>query len=141
MVERAFHGKEPIEPSELESQKEKLNRFLGLEVKETSPEAALPGLKKETPQKYYTISIFFKEDLFFSGQDPLMLLKELQELGEVLKVETDLSRVPGIAEIDPFSLYLSWEILFRTPSASFQLGRCFLFCPGIPPHYYKRGHR
>lgn len=127
MVERAFQGKEPIEPPELESQKEKLNRFLGLEVKETSPEAALPGLKKDTPQKYYTISIFFKEDLFFSGQDPLMLLKELQELGEVLKVETDFSRVPGIADIDPFSLYLSWEILFRTRQSLPSLEDVFCF--------------
>ena len=129
MVEKASRGEEPISPTEMTAQKEQLARFMGIQgTEEVSP--ALPSIPPMAEEKdhIYKIRLSFKEDLFFSGQDPLMLLRELQDLGEIVQVKADCSRVPGIAEINPFSLYLSWKILFRTqePLASIEEVFCFI---------------
>jgi two-component system, chemotaxis family, sensor kinase CheA len=129
MVEKASRGEEPITPFELTAQKEQLARFLGLQGPEDPiPVLPSPSFSEDEQVHYYQITLSFKEDLFFSGQDPLMLLKELQDLGEILQVKTDWSRVPRIDEINPFTLYLSWKILFRTqePLATIEEVFCFI---------------
>jgi len=47
--------------------------------------------------------------LFFSGNDPLRLLRELSTLGE-LRVETNLTRLPSWADLDPEICYLGWML-------------------------------
>ncbi len=129
MIEKASRGEEPISPPELAAQKEQLARFMGIQGSEEAP-SVLPSIPPvaEEQDHIYKINLSFREDLFFSGQDPLMLLRELQDLGEVVQVKADYSRVPGIAEINPFSLYLSWKILFRTqePLTSIEEVFCFI---------------
>ncbi|OGP52216.1 MAG: hypothetical protein A2Y79_13070 [Deltaproteobacteria bacterium RBG_13_43_22] len=129
MVEKASRGEEAISPPELAAQKEQLARFMGIQgTEEAAP--VLPAISPlaEKQDHIYKIQLSFKEDLFFSGQDPLMLLRELQDLGEVVQVKADYSRVPKIAEINPFSLYLTWKILLRTqePQASIEEVFCFI---------------
>ena len=129
MVEKASRGEEPITPFELTAQKEQLARFLGIQgTKEVAPVLpSIPPLREEQDH-FYKIALSFKEALFFSGQDPLMLLRELQDLGEIVQVKADCSRVPKITQLNPFSLYLSWKILFRTqePQASIEEVFCFI---------------
>lgn len=48
-----------------------------------------------------------KPGLFFSGNDPLRVLRELSTLGE-LRIETDLARLPPWAALDPETCYLGW---------------------------------
>ena len=50
-----------------------------------------------------------KPDLFFSGNDPLRVLRELSDLGE-LRIETDLTRLPPWAALDPETCYLGWTL-------------------------------
>ena len=129
MVEKVSRGEEAISPAELSAQKEQLARFMGLQVAEEPPPVASPvPPADEKREHFYRISLSFREDLFFSGQDPLMLLKELQYLGEMVQVQTDCSRVPGLGEINPFTLYLYWKILFRTeePLTSIEEVFCFV---------------
>ena len=129
MVEKASRGEESITPVELSAHKEQLARFMGLQ----GPEELSPVLPSLPPlvakgEQFYKIALSFKKDLFFSGQDPLMLLKELQDLGEIIQKKADCSRVPGITEIDPFALYLSWKIILRTrePRAAIEEVFCFV---------------
>ena len=44
-----------------------------------------------------------------SGNEPVRLLRELSRLGRA-KIATDLSRLPGLADIDASLCYLSWHI-------------------------------
>ena len=48
-------------------------------------------------------------ELFARGNDPLRMLRELAELGEI-KIEVDTSALPSFAELDPQSCYLAWKI-------------------------------
>lgn len=50
-----------------------------------------------------------KSGLFFSGNDPLRILRELSSLGE-LRIETDLTRLPPWTEMDPEACYLGWKL-------------------------------
>ncbi len=129
MVEKASRGEEPMTPFELTTQKEQLARFMGIQGREEAASVlpSNPSLKEEQDH-FYKIVLSFKEDLFFSGQDPLMLLRELQDLGEIIQVKADCSRVPKITQLNPFSLYLSWKILVRTkePFASIEEVFCFV---------------
>ncbi|HSW52667.1 MAG TPA: chemotaxis protein CheA, partial [Sulfuricaulis sp.] len=47
--------------------------------------------------------------LFHNGNDPLRILRELSDLGE-LKVQADLAALPAWELIDPETCYLAWNI-------------------------------
>lgn len=47
--------------------------------------------------------------LFHSGNDPLRILRELSDLGEI-KVQADLADLPAWAQMDPEECYLVWNI-------------------------------
>lgn len=50
-----------------------------------------------------------KANLFFSGNDPLRVLRELSTLGE-LRVTTDIGRLPAWNELDAETCYLGWDL-------------------------------
>ena len=50
-----------------------------------------------------------KPNLFFSGNDPLRVLRELSTLGE-LRVTTDIGRLPAWNELDAETCYLGWDL-------------------------------
>ncbi|MEQ8763290.1 MAG: chemotaxis protein CheA [Planctomycetota bacterium] len=50
--------------------------------------------------------------LLRTGNDPVLILRELADLGEV-EVTADLSRLPLLGELDPEESYLGWEIRLR----------------------------
>lgn len=129
MVDKASQGETLISPADLSAHKEQLTRFMGLQGLEERPPVLVSGTPfMEKQEHFYKIALSFKEDLFFTGQDPLMLLRELAYLGEIVRVHSDCSRVPEMTAINPFSLYLSWEIILRTqePPASIEEVFCFV---------------
>ena len=53
-------------------------------------------------------------DVMKQGADPILLLQKLADACEILSVECDLSPVPALAELDPETCYLRWNIELRT---------------------------
>jgi two-component system chemotaxis sensor kinase CheA len=51
--------------------------------------------------------------MFVHGNDPLRMLRELSELGELV-VHTDLKSLPQLAELDTESCLLAWELTLDT---------------------------
>lgn len=62
----------------------------------------------------YTINWTPPEWLFQRGLDPLQILKELGNIGPLLQVTIDTSRLPDLAEMDPEKCYLSWKMQLKT---------------------------
>ncbi|ENO8414853.1 chemotaxis protein CheA [Vibrio mimicus] len=50
------------------------------------------------------------QTLFYSGNDPLRILRELRELGTQCQIEMHHQALPELAELDPELCYLSWTI-------------------------------
>ncbi|WP_150142633.1 chemotaxis protein CheA [Candidatus Enterovibrio escicola] len=51
-------------------------------------------------------------DMFFSGNDPVRILRELFDLGAYCDVVCITDSLPVLSEIDPEMCYLSWLIIF-----------------------------
>jgi two-component system chemotaxis sensor kinase CheA len=62
--------------------------------------------------------------LFHNGNDPLRILRELSDLGE-LKVQADLSALPAWEQIDPEACYLAWTIELIGPVARETIAEAF----------------
>jgi two-component system chemotaxis sensor kinase CheA len=67
--------------------------------------------------------------LFHTGNDPVRLLKALQELGE-LTVQTDASAVPPFPEMNPESCYLSWNLTLLSDATQKQINEIFEWLEG-----------
>jgi two-component system, chemotaxis family, sensor kinase CheA len=66
-------------------------------------------------------------DLFCQGIDPLLLLRNLGALGEVVTVQADLSRLPALERMDPESCYLAWTVQIRTEKTPDDINEVFAF--------------
>jgi two-component system chemotaxis sensor kinase CheA len=84
----------------------------------------------EQRERVFRISLHPREDLLETGQDPLMLLLALSDLGELLAVESDTDRLPLFGELSVQKVYLSWRILLRTESSRSAVEDVFTFVSG-----------
>lgn len=127
MIENASQGKGEGEAEKFEEMKGRLGRFLGLEAPIGAEEKI--GAVPLPPEKdrYYKIVMNFKRNLFDTGQDPLMLFLELEELGEIMKVEADLSQLPAFESLNPYELYISWKLIIKTKEVLSKIEDVFIF--------------
>lgn len=77
--------------------------------------------------RVFRVALRLRPDIFQSGQDPFALLEELAELGTVLQIETDVSTLPRLAELDPYVLHLSWVAYLHTEAPRADVEAVFLF--------------
>jgi two-component system chemotaxis sensor kinase CheA len=63
----------------------------------------------KSSRRRWEISFRPYRELFARGNDPLRMMRELAELGE-LEVNVDLSGLPPFAELDPQACYLAWTV-------------------------------
>lgn len=130
MLENAAQDRNECDPDEFNKMKNAINHYLALPAYEISKagikKAKEPSASKGKPA-CYKISMTFQKDLFLTGQDPLLLLLELRELGELVRIEPDLSKLPDINEISPCDLYISWNLFFKTKRPMADIENVFIF--------------
>ncbi|WP_319476980.1 chemotaxis protein CheA [Marispirochaeta aestuarii] len=90
----------------------------------SSTSAGGTGLEKE--EATYRISFKPRSDIFASGANPLLLIRELHDLGKVT-VFANIAEVPRLSEINPETLYLGWEILLTGGCDYNELRDVFIF--------------
>lgn len=66
-------------------------------------------------------------DLFATGMDPLLVVRDLCELGEVLDIEVDAERVPALEVMDPETSYFGWKVTIVTPADEAAIRDVFAF--------------
>lgn len=74
----------------------------------------------------WTIRFAPGPDLLRNGADPLLMLRELGQLGE-LRAAADMSEVPPLAELDPERCYIRWDMHLTTATPREAIGDVFLF--------------
>jgi len=132
MIDRVSQGEAEADPEVLDERKNQVKRYLGIDGIGSPEEGDEPPLKdapKEAAQEFsfYKIDLKFRRDLFYSGQDPLLILLGLSELGEFVQVVPDLSELPDFENFSMYDLYISWQIIIKTERPYQDLEDVFLF--------------
>ena len=69
------------------------------------------------------------KNLFFTGNDPVRLIKELREIGK-LNIKVDIGNLPDFDEIEPENSYLGWEILLEGSTTYEEINEIFAWVEG-----------
>lgn len=83
-----------------------------------------------TGERCYRIKLDFNPNLFETGTDPLMLVRELREFSDILMVAVNYTRVPDLYNLDPELCYLTLTILIKTGVGIDRIKDVFIFCSG-----------
>jgi two-component system chemotaxis sensor kinase CheA len=65
-------------------------------------------------------------DLLRTGTNPLLLLRELKQLGS-LQIKASMAAIPPIGELDPERCYISWDMVLTTSAAREAISDVFIF--------------
>jgi two-component system chemotaxis sensor kinase CheA len=84
-------------------------------VVEAAPAPAAVEAAKSVAHRW-RISFRPYPQLFVHGNDPLRMIRELSELGE-LTVKLDGNALPSLEALDPESCYLAWDLTLDTDAA------------------------
>jgi len=122
--------------STIESVKEQLDRLTSqTTINSTSPEAQADSenetseeSRNDNEQKW-KISFFPDKKLFYTGNDPLRLIRELETLGEI-SVEAVISELPDFEIFDVHDCYLGWHIQLQSSSNQEQIEEVFSWVEG-----------
>jgi two-component system chemotaxis sensor kinase CheA len=74
------------------------------------PAASAPGATPEATARRWEITFRPFPELFARGNDPLRMLRELAELGQLESI-ADASALPAFDALDPQSCYLAWNLV------------------------------
>ncbi len=74
----------------------------------------------------YQITFAPKPSLLTTGNEPILLLRELTTLG-AMQATVDMSRLPPLAELDPEVCYLQWNITLTTDAGEAAIREVFEF--------------
>ena len=109
-----------------------------LPVNGAQPAAAGGGAQAKTD--HWHISLRFGADVLRNGMDPLSFIRYLATLGEIVHIVTLPDALPPLAEMDPESCYLGYEIQFKSQADKETIAGVFDFVREdsviriLPPH-------
>ena len=101
-----------------------------------APAAAAPAgapIAVPAAPRVRTVEIRFvpNPEIFLTGQDPLLVMRELTELGEVVHLDTDASRVPTLEALNPETCHVSWTIRLQTAASRERIEEALLFVEDV----------
>ena len=136
---RAVQHKSPIDAQRVADLQFDLELAI-VQNKAPAAAATLPArepvaaVKAEEPARAATVHrwrIQFRPypQLFAHGNDPLRMLRELADLGD-LQVTVTTKNVPALCDLDPESCYLSWELTVDTDATREVIDQVFDWAEG-----------
>jgi two-component system chemotaxis sensor kinase CheA len=84
----------------------------------------------ESMDKRWNIDFVPHDNLFYSGNEPLLLLRELKRLGDA-EINTVVQRVPAFSNLDATHCYLAWNIVLNSTCAEDNIRGVFEFVNDI----------
>jgi two-component system, chemotaxis family, sensor kinase CheA len=96
-----------------------------------APTLTLPCSPGEGREGAHRWRIHFRPypQLFVHGNDPLRMLRELADLGD-LKIAVTTANLPTLRELDPESCYLSWDLTVDTDATREVIDQVFDWAEG-----------
>ncbi|MBN2297670.1 MAG: chemotaxis protein CheA [Deltaproteobacteria bacterium] len=119
---------EDIDKAEIENTTLTLKRFTGT-TKTSAEDIDHTGSAKKSQGQVRTISVImkFRPDILSTGQDPIMLIRELADNGEIIDTCVYTDSIPDFYAINPTVCYTWWEIIVKTSRPLSDIQNIFLF--------------
>lgn len=116
---KSLQSKMPLDQARIEMVHGQLEKMLAgeepgkvLEQKKTPSESATMTDKASGSCEGHKIKFAPKAHLFRTGNDPLRILAELSELGD-MEVIVNIDQLPSLEKINPENSYLTWNIMLH----------------------------
>ena len=77
--------------------------------------------------KLYTVELRPSREIFLSGANPIMLIRNLAGLGTLRSCQVHAEELPSLSELDPSQCYLSWTIELLSARQAEDLREIFEF--------------
>ena len=128
MLEEGGGGAALADPAACAEILTKVRRLTGVTASEPAGEKASPKTAAATagPVREWSIHFAPGPDLMLNGTNPLLLLRELRQLGG-LSVKASMAAVPPLAELDPERCYVAWEMVLATAASRDAIRDVFIF--------------
>ncbi|MCC7012246.1 MAG: chemotaxis protein CheA [Planctomycetes bacterium] len=91
------------------------------------PIAVAPSAVSSAAERRVTIHFTPSTELFHTGMDPLLVLRDLASLGKIVRAELDAEQIPIFEVLEPESCHLSWTLELATEANDAALRDVFLF--------------
>lgn len=116
-------------PPEVERIVQDLDKALGQSGEDTAGAASASSAADPAAPAVceYWITFVPGPDMLRHGMDPLLLLRDLAEMGEVLDVTADTSRLPDLHELVPDECYLGWTVRLLSDKSQEDVQGVFIF--------------
>jgi two-component system chemotaxis sensor kinase CheA len=88
--------------------------------------APAPAAVRDGPMRAWHIHFAPGAEMMLNGANPLLLLKELRQLGG-LSARASMAGVPPIAELDPERCYVTWDMVLATAAGRDAIRDVFIF--------------
>ncbi|MDI6817484.1 MAG: Hpt domain-containing protein, partial [Actinomycetota bacterium] len=126
MIKSASTGESCYEQRELEFVLELLGQFLP-QREERADNEETPTTINRKEASYFEIELKLSENLLETGTDPLMLFRELEDIGEIVDIVVDARGLPDVYNVDVHKLYLNWRLVLRTSEPFSSIENVFIF--------------
>ncbi|HHO75016.1 MAG TPA: chemotaxis protein CheA [Deltaproteobacteria bacterium] len=119
---------ETIDKAEIDNTTLILKRFTGI-ARKSADDTEHKGSEKRSQGQDKTFSIImkFRPDILSTGQDPIMLIRELAGNGEIIDTRVYTDSIPDIYSINPTACYAWWEIILKTSRPLSDIQNVFIF--------------
>ncbi len=117
---------EEIDEKEIEQFVQSLKRFSGA-AKPTGDTLSDQSRKDKSGEKIISVIMKFRPDILATGQDPIMLIQELKDLGEIIESRVYADAIPDLYNLVPTTCYTSWDIIIRTSRPMSDVNNVFIF--------------
>jgi two-component system chemotaxis sensor kinase CheA len=126
MIKSATMSESCFEQRELEFVLELLGQFLP-DREECANTEKPRSTNKHQEDSYFEIELKLSENLLETGTDPLMLFRELRDIGEIVDIVPDARSLPDVYNVDAHKLYLNWRLVLRTSEPFSSIENVFIF--------------
>jgi two-component system chemotaxis sensor kinase CheA len=126
MIAAGSEGEE-IDEKEIEQSVQSLKRFSGAAKPAGDIQGDQSRLKDKSGEKIISVIMKFRPDILATGQDPIMLIQELRDLGEIIESRVYADAIPDLYNLVPTTCYTSWDIIMRTNRPITDVNNVFIF--------------
>jgi two-component system, chemotaxis family, sensor kinase CheA len=106
----------------------RVRELIGAPEEHAVQQAATPGPSTRAvgTSRDWRLRFAPKSDLLRNGANPLMLFRELEQLGN-LQIKAETSAIPPLSEMDPQRCYIAWDMVLTTSATAEGIRDIFIF--------------